>query len=48
MTRVIDDIELPLEGPVRLLSLSQQLRQNTTDLYELYETFRPAPFFEEL
>ena len=37
MTRLIHDIEVPLEGPVPLLSLSQLMRQNTTDWFELYE-----------
>ena len=31
VTRMIHDIKLPPEGPVPLLSLSQLLRQNTTD-----------------
>ena len=34
---MIHDINLPQEGPVPLLSLSQLLRQNTTDGFELYE-----------
>jgi hypothetical protein len=34
---MIHDIKLPPEGPVPLLSLSQLLRQNTTDWFELYE-----------
>jgi hypothetical protein len=37
MTGLIYDIELPLEGPVPLLSLSQLMHQNTTDWFELYE-----------
>ena len=37
VTRMIHDIKLPPEGPVPLLSLSQLLRQNTTDWFELYE-----------
>ena len=37
VTRMIHDIKLPLEGPVPLLSLSQLLRQNTTDWFELYQ-----------
>ena len=37
VTRLIHDIKLPPEGPVPLLSLSQLLRQNTTDWFELYE-----------
>ena len=35
--RMIHDIKLPPEGPVPLLSLSQLLRQNTTDWFELYQ-----------
>jgi hypothetical protein len=34
---MIHDIKLPPEGPVSLLSLSQLLRQNTADWFELYE-----------
>ena len=37
VTRMIHDIKLPPEGPVPLLSLSQLLRQNTTDWFELYQ-----------
>ena len=37
VTRLIHDIELPLEGPVPLLSLLQLTRQNTTNWFELYQ-----------
>ena len=37
VTSMIHDIKLPPEGPVPLLSLSQLLRQNTTDWFELYQ-----------
>ena len=37
VTRMMHDIKLPPEGPVPLLSLSQLLRQNTTDWFELYQ-----------
>ena len=37
VTRMIRDIELPPKGPVPLLSLSQLMRQNTTDWFELYQ-----------
>ena len=37
VTRMIHDIKLPPEGPAPLLSLSQLLRQNTTDWFELYQ-----------
>ena len=37
VTRMIHDIKLPPEGPVPLISLSQLLRQNTTDWFELYQ-----------
>ena len=35
--RMIHDIKLPPEGPVPLVSLSQLLRHNTTDWFELYQ-----------
>ena len=34
---MIHDIKLPPEGPVPLVSLSQLLRHNTTDWFELYQ-----------
>ena len=37
VTRMIHDIMLPPEGPVPLVSLSQLLRHNTTDWFELYQ-----------
>ena len=37
VTSMIHNLELPLEGPAPLLSLSQLMRQNPKDWYELYE-----------